>query len=151
MLRNVKKDSRVKRVNVTDSILTEKAKMGDEEYSNLMFIFKSDENIKLLKKDLSSIAETAPRLQKGEIYVSQGFLTNVYGNVGEKIIIETTAGEYEFTVKGILLDPMFGSSMIGYTAFYISDGDFSEITSAITKFFLQRTLLGAVRKSLLTL
>lgn len=133
IIKNVKKDSRVKRVIVADSILTEKAKMGDEEYSNLMFIFKSDENIKLLKEDLSGIAETAPKLQKGEIYVSQGFLTNVYGNVGEKIIIETTAGEYEFTVKGILLDPMFGSSMIGYTAFYISDGDFSEITSAISK------------------
>lgn len=133
MIENVKKDSRVKRVNVVDSILTEKAKMGDEEYSNLMFLFKSDENIKLLKEDLSGIAETAPKLQKGEIYVSQGFLTNVYGNVGEKIIIETIAGEYEFTVKGILLDPMFGSSMIGYTAFYISDEDFSEITSAISK------------------
>ena len=133
MIENVKKDSRVKRVTVVDSILTEKAKMGDEEYSNLMFLFKSDENIKLLKEDLSGIAETAPKLQKGEIYVSQGFLTNVYGNVGEKIIIETTAGEYEFTVKGILLDPMFGSSMIGYTAFYISDEDFSEITSAISK------------------
>lgn len=133
MIENVKKDSRVKRVNVVDSILTEKAKMGDEEYSNLMFLFKFDENIKLLKEDLSGIAETAPKLQNGEIYVSQGFLTNVYGNVGEKIIIETTAGEYEFTVKGILLDPMFGSSMIGYTAFYISDEDFSEITSAISK------------------
>lgn len=133
IIEDVKKDSRVKRVNVVDSILTEKAKMGDEEYSNLMFIFRSDENIKLLKEDLSGIAETVPKLQKGEIYVSQGFLTNVYGNVGEKIIIETTAGEYEFTVKGILLDPMFGSSMIGYTAFYISDEDFSEITSAVSK------------------
>lgn len=133
IIEDVKKDSRVKGVNVTDSILTEKAKMGDEEYSNLMFIFRSDENIKLVKEDLSGIAETVPKLKKGEIYVSQGFLTNVYGNVGEKIIIETTAGEYEFTVKGILLDPMFGSSMIGYTAFYISDKDFSEITSAVSK------------------
>lgn len=133
IIEDVKKGSRVKGVNVVDSILTEKAKMGDEEYSNLMFIFRSDENIKLLKEDLSGIAETVPKLQKGEIYVSQGFLTNVYGNVGEKIIIETTAGEYEFTVKGILLDPMFGSSMIGYTAFYISDEDFSEITSAVSK------------------
>lgn len=133
IIEDVKKDSRVKGVNVTDSILTEKAKMGDEEYSNLMFIFRSDKNIKLVKEDLSGIAETVPKLQKGEIYVSQGFLTNVYGNVGEKIIIETTAGEYEFTVKGILLDPMFGSSMIGYTAFYISDEDFSEITSAVSK------------------
>lgn len=133
IIENVKKDSRVKRVNAVDSILIEKAKMGDEEYINLMFILKSDENIRLLKEDLSGIAESAPKLQKGEIYVSQGFLTNVYGNVGEKIIIETIAGEYEFTVKGILLDPMFGSSMIGYTAFYISDEDFSEITSAVSK------------------
>lgn len=69
IIEDVKKDSRVKGVKVADSILTEKAKMGDEEYSNLMFIFRSDENIKLLKEDLSGIAEAAPKLQKGEIYV----------------------------------------------------------------------------------
>ncbi|MDE5992572.1 MAG: ABC transporter permease, partial [Oscillospiraceae bacterium] len=133
IIENVKNDDRVERVNIVDSILIEKAKMGDEEYGNLMLIFKSDENTKLLKEDFSGIEENTPKLQKGEIYVPQGFLTNIYGNVGEKVIIETTAGEYEFTVKGILLDPMFGSSMIGYNAFCISDEDFSEITLAISK------------------
>lgn len=133
IIEKVKYDSRVGRVNVADSILTETVKMGDEKYGNRTFILKANENTKLLEEDLSGIAETAPKLQKGEIYVPQGFLTNVYGNVGEKVVIETTAGEYEFTVKGILLDPTSGSAMIGYKSVCISDEDFSEITSAILK------------------
>lgn len=133
IIENVKNDNRVEQVIVSDLILTEKAKMGDKEYGNSMQISKADESTKIIKENLSGIAGNAPKLQKGEIYVPQGFLTNTYGKPGEKVIIETIAGEYEFTVKGILLEPMFGSSMIGYKLLCISDEDFSEITSAVSK------------------
>ena len=133
IIEKVKKDDRVERVEIVDSILTEKAKMGYNEDRNLIVIFKSDENTKLIKENLSGIAESTPKLKKGEIYVPQGFLTNNSGKIGEKVIFETIAGEYEFTVKGILLEPKFGSSMIGYKVFCIGDEDFLEITSAISK------------------
>lgn len=117
---------------VGDLIIPEKAKMGGEEYGYIRLV-KADENTKLLKEALSGIAKTVPELKKGEVYVPQGFLTNASGNIGEKIIIETTAWEHEFTVKGILLEPMSGSAMLDYNEFHINDEDFSEIYSAVSK------------------
>ncbi|MCM1244256.1 MAG: ABC transporter permease [Roseburia sp.] len=138
MIESIKKDDKVERVNTADAILTEKASMGtsmdaDESIISLTLILRSDGNTKLLNENLNGITENTPKLQKGEIYVSQGFLTNVYGNVGEKVTVETIAGEYEFTVKGILLDPMLGCSLISYNTFCISDEDFSEIALAVSK------------------
>ncbi len=131
MLENVKNHESVKAVNTVDSIIAQNAKMGDEEYRQTMVMFKADESIRILKEDLSGIAEEAPVLQKGEIYVPLGFLTLLKGEVGQKIIIRTIAGEYEFTVKGSLLEPKIGSAMIGWKLFCISEEDYNEIYPAV--------------------
>lgn len=133
LVEKIKSDDRVKRVDIADSILTEKATMGNEDYGNIMLLIKSDENIRLLKSDLNGIAENNPELQKGDIYVPQGLLTVLHGKVGEKIYIETLDGEHEFIVKGILLEPTMGASVIGYKSLCISDEDFSEISSSVSE------------------
>ncbi len=133
LVEKIKSDDRVKCVDIVESIFAEKAIMGNENFSVTMSLIKSDENTRLLKSDLSGIAENAPELQKGEIYVPQGLLTNLHGKVGEKISLETLDGEYEFIVKGILLEPTMGASVIGYTHLCISDEDFSEIASSVSE------------------
>lgn len=133
LVEKVKNDDRVKRADVVESIFIKKAIMGSEEYGNTAMLTKADENTGILNTDLSGIAENVPKLQKGEIYVAQGTLTNLNGKVGEKIVLETLAGEYEFTVKGILLEPIMGSAMIGWKFHCVSDEDFSEITAAVSK------------------
>lgn len=133
MVEEIKSNGRVEKVNIVDSILIEKAHIGDSEYSNVMSLIKANENSKLLKEKLDGIEENAAKLKKGEIYVPQGLLTDLHGRVGQKITVETIAGEYEFTIKGILLEPMQGSSMIGWKSYCISDEDFLEITSAVSK------------------
>lgn len=133
LVEKIKSDDRVKRVDIADSILTEKATIGNEDNSNTMFITRYDENIRLLKSDLNGIAENTPELQKGGIYVPQGLLTVLHGKVGEKISIETLDGEHEFIVKGILLEPTIGASVIGYKTLCISDEDFSEIAASVSE------------------
>ncbi len=133
MVEKIKSDDRVKRVDIADSILTEKATMGNEDYNNTMFITRYDENIRLLKSDLNGIAENTPELQKGGIYVPQGLLTVLHGKVGEKITLETLDGEHEFIVKGILLEPTIGASVIGFKNLCISDEDFSEISFSVSE------------------
>lgn len=130
LIEKVKSDSRVKRVNVIDSILSEKAVMGDREYSNPMTLTKANENTGLLKGSLNGVAENAPKLQRGEIYVPQGFLTALNGKIGQKVTLRTIDGDHEFIVKGILLSPMFGSSLIGWKNICISDDDYSELAAA---------------------
>lgn len=133
-MENVKEDARVGRVEVLDSVFIEKVQMGDEgyQYRNVMSLLQADGNTRILKENLSGIEEAAPELKSGEIYIPQGLLTALHGKVGEKIVLETIAGEYAFTVKGILLDPVMGSSTIGYKNLCISSGDFSEILAAVS-------------------
>lgn len=133
LVEKIKSDDRVKRVDISDSILTEKATMGNEAHNNTMFITRYDENIRLLKSDLNGIAENTPELQKGGIYVPQGLLTVLHGKVGEKISLETLDGEHEFIVKGILLEPMLGASVNGFKILCISDEDFSEIAVSVSE------------------
>ncbi|MDE6026056.1 MAG: hypothetical protein K2G45_11450 [Lachnospiraceae bacterium] len=128
----LKSNSNVKNVNIVDSIFTPKAYMGEKESDSGKRLVKAN-NIRLLNENLNGIEENAPKLQKGEIYVSQGVLTELDGKVGEKIIFKTIAGDFEFTVKGILLEPMMGAFMIGRGSGCISDQDFEEITTAISK------------------
>lgn len=128
----LKRNNNVKNVNIVDSIFTQKTFMGENESDSEKELVKAN-NTRLLNENLNGIEENVPKLQKGEIYVSQGVLTEMDGKVGEKIIFKTIAGDYEFTVKGILLDPMMGSFMINWGGGCISDQDFEEITTAISK------------------
>lgn len=128
----LKNDSKVKKVTVVDLILSEKAIMGEKVYVTAMSLVKADDQTRLLNDSLNGIVENAPKLQKGEIYVPQGLLTDLNGKVGQKIIFQTLDGDHEFTVKGILLDPMFGCSLIGWKTLCISDEDFSEIAEAVS-------------------
>lgn len=129
----VKSDGRVERISAIDAIVSEKASMNDREYGNVMFLIKADKNTKLLNDSLNGITDNAPPLQKGEIYVSQGLLSNLNGKVGQSMTVETLGGKHEFLVKGAYLDPMFGSSSIGWKGFLIGEEDYSEITAAVIK------------------
>lgn len=133
LVEKVRADGRVKRVNIAEAIMSDKAVMGDNDYSNAMMLTRCDENTRLLRSDLNGIEENTPVLQKGELYVPQGALTVLHGKVGDKISIETSDGEHEFVVKGILLDPTMGASVIGFKTFCISDEDFSEIEALVSE------------------
>lgn len=129
----VKNDSRVKSVNVIDMIISDKSAMGSKEYTNTMYLMKAADNTELLNEKLNGVIDNAPELQKDEIYVSQGILTNLDGRVGQRITLDTIDGKHEFIVKGVYLEPMTGSSMIGWKSFLISEEDYSEIEEAVLK------------------
>lgn len=132
MVDKVKNNSNVKSVNIVDSITVSKVFTSENEYNNGMRFVKEN-NTRLINERLNGIEENVPKLQKGEIYVPLRILTNLDAEVGQKITFRTIAGDYEFTVKGILLDPMFGASTIGSKIICISDEDFSEIAAAVSE------------------
>lgn len=126
-------DERIERVKTADMIIAVKARIngGGSEYANTMFVKKAEEQIRLLNEKRNGITDDAPAPQRGEIYVPLGLLTNMNGKVGDTLTLEFLSGEYDFTVKGVLLDPLFGCSMIGYKSFIISSGDFDELYSSV--------------------
>lgn len=128
----VRRHEGVERVDEEACICSEKAVLGNQEYGNVMMLVKADEGTRILRTDLGGIAEDTPKLHKGEAYVTQGFLGSMKGKVGDTVTFQTAAGEYTFTVKGVLLEPMLGASTIGWKKHCISEEDFSEITSALS-------------------
>ena len=133
LVEKIKSDDRVKYTDTADFIFAQKSKIGNENYNNTMLLTRCDESTKLIDSDLKCIEENAPELQKGEIYVPQGLLTNLNGKIGDKITINTLDGDHEFLIKGILFEPIMGASVIGYKNSYIGDDDFSEIVSSVSE------------------
>lgn len=131
MVEEVRNDDRVASVEVKDYLIVIKSTMNGNEYTNSCMLVKMDEDTKLLKDDVSGLREDVPELKKGEIYVPQGLLSNVYGEVGQKVTLETIAGEFEFTVKGIWMEPLTGAAVIGWKRFCISEADYREIEARI--------------------
>lgn len=131
MVDDVKNDSRVASVEIRDYLIVTKSVMNENEYTNSCMLVKMDEDTKLLKDDVSGLREDVPELKQGEIYVPQGLLSNVYGEVGQKVTMETIAGEFEFTVKGVFLDPLVGASVIGWKRFCIGEADYRMIEAEI--------------------
>lgn len=127
----VKRDPRVGAVNIGECLITGKSVMNGNEYTNSAILVKDGPAMKLLKDDLSGIRHDIPKLKKGEIYVPQGLLSNVEGEVGQKVTIETQGGDFEFTVKGVLLDPYFGAAVIGWKRYCISEEDYREVEAKI--------------------
>lgn len=131
MVEDVNNHPQVAKVVVRDTLVGKKTIMNEKEYTNSILLMETPSNAKLLKEDLTGVMGNADTLKQGEIYVSQGLLTNIHGKVGESLTIETMAGDYSFRVKGVILDSMLGSSVIGWKKYYISDADYKAIGTAI--------------------
>lgn len=131
MINEIKSDARVESVNLHEFFFADKSVMNGNEYTNSVMIMKADENTSLVEDDLSGLRDETPELKKGEIYVPQGLLSNVEGEVGQKVTLETLGGDFTFTVKGALLDPYIGASVIGWKRYYISEEDYHEIRAKI--------------------
>lgn len=71
--------------------------------------------------------EETPSLSKGEIYLTLGVQSTMKCNVGDVITVQTLFGDYEFKVKGFVVEPVNGSALIGWKQLFISDEDFDQM------------------------
>lgn len=133
MIEQVKNNENVGKVHISDCLFGIKSCMGTEENPNQFMLVRGNGTQKLLDDEVSTVRKDTHKLKKGEVYVSQGHLTMLEGKVGETLRIETIGGEFTFTVKGILMDPMHGSASIGWKTVCVSDEDYETIRSAIAE------------------
>lgn len=119
--------SMVGRVEDNLAISTICGSVGENATKNSWCLMKLKENVKLFTEDFSGYEETVPTLKQGEIYVSEGLISSFGGKIGEKVSVETVGGKYEFTIRGIVLEPFTGSAVIGIKQLYVSDKDFEKM------------------------
>lgn len=119
----------VQRVEKYHVIFIDKAEIGEEITTNGWAACKLRSGLKLFDKKLNAYEQKTPELSDGEIYVTQGILTNMKCGVGDKMALHTIGGKYEFTIKGVVAEPVFGAAVIGWKDVFISDNDFEQMLS----------------------
>ncbi len=127
LLQSVEEHEFVDSVKKYQTVCADKAVVKDITETNSWNICKLRPDLKLFNTELNGYEEKITPLSKGEIYVPQGILTNMECKVGDKMILFTIGGKYEFTIKGVVVEPVFGAAVIGWKDIFISDDDFEKI------------------------
>jgi len=133
LLSSVKNHSMVERVSDYSAIFTQKEEVGDELITNTWYLLKLNDKARLLSSDLTAYEDKIPQLKPGEIYITQGIATQIKCNVGDKMKFYTLGGDYEFTIKGIVEEPLNGAASIGWKQVFISNEDFDRLYSNVKK------------------
>ncbi len=85
--------------------------------------------IKIFDSDKNELTQ----VNDGEIFVKNSFLEKNNISVGDKIRITTGGYTGEFTIKGTVLDVLFGSEMMGTPRFIISRNEFDKFVQNSTE------------------
>lgn len=129
LLQSVENHELVGRVEKYHAIFINKAEVGEEVTTNGWAAYKLRSGLKFFNKKLNAYEQKVPELFDGEIYVTQGILTNMKCAVGDKMVLYTIGGRYEFTIKGVAEEPVCGAAVIGWKDVFISDNDFEQMLS----------------------
>ena len=87
-----------------------------------------DTEIKLFDKNKMDLKE----VNDGEIYMKRSFMDENNVKDGSRLSISVGGLTKEFTIKGSMIDAIFGSDMMGTPRFIISRKDFDEFSQNIT-------------------
>lgn len=124
LLTDVQNHKLVKSVVDVPAIIIDKSEVNGKTNQNDCFLLRQPNELRMLNSGLTGYADETPKLSKGEIYVTQGVLTNMNCKIGDKIKLSTIGGEYSLTIKGVVVEPVNGSSTMGWKQLFISDSDF---------------------------
>lgn len=134
LLASVKAHPLVERVETCPAILMQKHFIGDQEENQSWLIVAQNRVVtKQFEDDFSDYKDHVEPVSDDGIYLTQGIATNTGCEVGDKIRFITRGGEYTFTIEGFVVEPVCGSSMIGWKTVYISPSAFERLKADVEK------------------
>ena len=127
LLEKVKTHELVEKVVVYPAIISDKTEIGENTDGNCWFMQKLRPGYQILDETLTSYEEKAAPLKSGEIYVPQGICTNMECKIGDTLKVYTIGGRYDLKIKGIMVEPINGSTIMGWKQVFISDEDYEKM------------------------
>lgn len=127
LLNDVADHPLVENVTAEHTICSDNIQIGEYSSTSSWFLRKLQEDYRIFTPDLSGYEDSTPALSSGEIYITQGIMTGMNCRIGDTVKLSTIGGNYEFQIKGIIAEPVFGASTIGLKQVFISDEDFEKM------------------------
>ncbi|MBR6872796.1 MAG: FtsX-like permease family protein [Ruminococcus sp.] len=104
---------------------------GRDQNLDTRLVREKDE-IKLFNDDETGFVDKAPKLNKGEVYVSYSLGKVKQLKKGDTLEIQTSPDTRErFTIKGFTEEPLYGTSLVAYEIFFVSSEDYDRIAAGI--------------------
>ena len=95
-------------------------------------LVKEKDEIKVFKEDFDGFYEKPPKLEEGQVYIAYSLAKVNDLEAGDTLEIQTSPDTREtFEIKGIVEDPLYGSSVVAYEIFFISAQDYDRIAKGI--------------------
>lgn len=127
LLTSIKEHDLVDRLKDIPCFYAESSEANGTKCNNGYFLRKLEEDYSIFNEQETKYTDSTESLKQGEIYVPLGVRAYYSCEIGDTIHITTTFGEYDFTVKGFIEEPITGSSSMGWKQFFISDEDFARM------------------------
>ncbi|MBO4496036.1 MAG: ABC transporter permease [Clostridiales bacterium] len=130
LLDKVRNHPMVDHVDTCDAILIRKEILGKKEQSESWLITELNDRVThFYNEDLTAYEDEVRPIGKGEIYVPQGVATDSGCCIDDDLILSTRSADYTLKLKGFIVEPVCGSSMVGWKTIYTSKETFQEIAS----------------------
>lgn len=118
----------VERVSYHEMLSTNGAYVGEESDGNSWFMGPMQEGVRLYNSALNGFEHEIPSLQEGEIYLPLGLKAKLSCEVGDTLTVNMIFGvKADFTIKGFVEEPAFGSMTIGWKQVFINAEDYKKI------------------------
>lgn len=128
ILRSLQKHPLIERISMFDAIQSTEIRFGDNIEQNEWKLLKYRKEFKIVNETLDGYQKNpVPALKRGEIYITQGAVSRMECKIGDSLRFFILGREYSFRVKGIVVEPMFGGTTIGWKQVFISDEDFEKL------------------------
>lgn len=118
----------VERVSYRETLNTNGAYVGEMSDGNSWFMGLMQEGVRLYNGELNGFEHEIPPLREGEIYLPLGLKAKLSCEVGDTLTVNMIFGvKADFTIKGFVEEPAFGSMTIGWKQVFISAEDYKRI------------------------
>lgn len=127
LMKSVETASNVKEVRYNKVLTVYGVDCGSAHDSDMSFLQKMHDGIKLYNDDKKSFCDNIPALGHKEAYLPLGLKDTLNCNIGDTIIYGAIDGSCEFKIKGFVQEPSMGAQTIGWKNVFISDSDFDSL------------------------
>ena len=129
MVDEVAKHPLVKKIEVLPALSPYSFKYSNgKEGTNGIRIMQANERVdRFWNEDGSGFLEEIPQIGKGEVFLPRAMAEDAGVRIGDSIIFGFEEEEYSFVIKGLIEEPVCGSTFIGLKVPFISKEDFEEL------------------------